>query len=680
MEKELPKNWVTAELNQIFSYVIGGDWGKDILFDNDDYVEALCIRGSEIKNWNRDKGSTASLRKIKKSSLNSRKLEFGDILLEISGGGPEQPVGRTVIVDDEALNYEKETDKVCTNFLRLVRVDKKLNSFYVNHYLQYFYHLGEIVKYQGGSNNLRNLKYKEYETISIPLPPLSEQNRIVEKLDRLFGQLEVIKTSMEKIPVLLKNFRQQVLTQAVTGKLTEEWIEGKELENWRETKLSIIADIIDPHPSHRTPSEVHNGIPYIGIGDIDKNGDIDFTNARKVSENILNEHLNRYTLRDGDFIFGKIGTIGRPIIIPSIQNYTLSANVILIKPRLDVVNSKFLFYYLDSPVLLQLIKADTKSTSQPAYGIKKMREQIVPLPSTKEQQEIVSRVESLFAKADAIEEKYKNLKAKIETLPQTILHKAFKGELSEQLETDGDARDLLEEILALKNGKKPKKNVAKKYVKPDEILRIVAEESLSYPTLSTRDKKVQRKMLATHIINQSLEDKSFGKTKFEKLLHLIECHVLQRDLNQNYSVQAAGPYDGGFTKTFWDEVLKSKWFAFEQQGTLKRIVSGENQNKSVKEYGYFSNEEKQKINDFIAIFENTNYERPEIVSTLYAVWNNRIKRNEAITDHLLKEDFLNWDPGKAKYKDRLDKALEWMRENGIVPNGWGNEIKRSKRK
>ncbi|MPT32642.1 MAG: hypothetical protein E2600_13475 [Chryseobacterium sp.] len=82
----------------------------------------------------------------------------------------------------------------------------------------------------------------------------------------------------------------------------------------------------------------------------------------------------------------------------------------------------------------------------------------------------------------------------------------------------------------------------------------------------------------------------------------------------------------------------------------------------------------------MAIFENTNYERPEIVSTLYAVWNNRIKKDETITDDLLKEDFLNWDPGKAKYKDRLDKALDWMRENNVVPNGWGKEVKRAKRK
>lgn len=176
----MPKNWVETELNQIISYVIGGDWGKDTDFPDDDFVEVLCIRGSEIKNWTRDKGCSASLRKTKKSSLVSRKLELGDILLEISGGGPEQPVGRTVIIDNEALSFEPNISKVCTNFLRLVRIEKNINSVYINHYLQFFYNSGEITNYQGGSNNLRNLKFKEYETINIPLPPLAEQNRIVE--------------------------------------------------------------------------------------------------------------------------------------------------------------------------------------------------------------------------------------------------------------------------------------------------------------------------------------------------------------------------------------------------------------------------------------------------------------------------------------------------------------------
>ena len=132
MEKELPKNWVESELSTIISYVIGGDWGKDPeSIDDDDFIEVLCIRGSEIKNWNENKGNTASLRKIKKSSLANRKLQIGDILLEISGGGPDQPVGRTVFIDNDVLNFEPKIEKVCTNFLRLVRIHDNINSSYI---------------------------------------------------------------------------------------------------------------------------------------------------------------------------------------------------------------------------------------------------------------------------------------------------------------------------------------------------------------------------------------------------------------------------------------------------------------------------------------------------------------------------------------------------------------------
>lgn len=456
MGKTLPNNWVETELGQIVSFIIGGDWGNE----PKEYVEnsslVLCIRGGELKDWRKNKGNSAVLRRIKNSSLEKRQLKEGDILLEISGGGPDQPVGRTVYIDHEVLNFNPETAKICTNFFRQVRLYSSVNSNYVNYYLQYFYITGEISKYQGGSNNLRNLKYKEYETISIPFPPLAEQERIVAKLDILFIQLDTIRSAMDRIPPLLKNFRQQVLSMAVAGKLTEEWRMDKKLEEWTEAKLENIALVIDPHPSHRTPPIYDSGIPYISIGDINEKKNIDFENARKVNPKILDEHKNRYTLKNGDFIFGKIGTIGKPVKIPQQQNYCLSANVILIQPDDSKINSNFLFHYLDSSILMRDVASQTNATSQPAFGIKKMRGLYVPIPSLLEQEEIVRRVGSLFSKADIIEQQYNSLKQKIDKLPQAILHKAFKGELVEQLPTDGDARDLLAQIEELNRTMKKK--------------------------------------------------------------------------------------------------------------------------------------------------------------------------------------------------------------------------------
>ena len=117
--------------------------------------------------------------------LEKRALTEGDILIEISGGGPDQPVGRTVYIDEQALNVNSDYKKVCTNFLRLVRLYDNLDKKFIKNYLDSFYLSGEVLKYQGGSNNLRNLKFKEFETIKIPLPPLAEQHRIVAKLDEL---------------------------------------------------------------------------------------------------------------------------------------------------------------------------------------------------------------------------------------------------------------------------------------------------------------------------------------------------------------------------------------------------------------------------------------------------------------------------------------------------------------
>jgi type I restriction enzyme S subunit len=105
--KSIPKSWQIKSLEEILLFVIGGDWGKDETYLDETYDLAYCIRGSEIKNWEIDRGKTASLRKIKKNNIEKRKLQNGDILVEISGGGPEQPVGRTVLIDNISLNHNK---------------------------------------------------------------------------------------------------------------------------------------------------------------------------------------------------------------------------------------------------------------------------------------------------------------------------------------------------------------------------------------------------------------------------------------------------------------------------------------------------------------------------------------------------------------------------------------------
>ncbi|MGD8171120.1 restriction endonuclease subunit S [Vibrio sp. TRT 21S02] len=280
-----------------------------------------------------------------------------------------------------------------------------------------------------------------------PLAPLAEQKRIVEKLDEVLAQVDTIKARLDGIPDLLKRFRQSVLASAVSGKLTEEWRELQKVSVlWRDITLKDAAHIQDPHPSHRTPKVVEGGVPYVSTGDLREDGSIDFEGARKVSFDILKEHNERYTLKEGDFIFGKIGTLGKATVLPMGIDYTLSANVILIQPELELTIPKYIQYFLSSPTTMEEIARQANSTSQAAFGIKKMRAFSCSLPTKEEQKEIVRLVDQYFAFADTIEAQVKKAQQRVDNLTQSILAKAFRGELVPQDPSDEPADKLLERI------------------------------------------------------------------------------------------------------------------------------------------------------------------------------------------------------------------------------------------
>jgi type I restriction enzyme, S subunit len=227
--------------------------------------------------------------------------------------------------------------------------------------------------------------------------------------------------------------------------------EANGIDGWLNVRVEWIAYVVDPHPSHRTPPQTGAGVPYIGQGDVDHTGSIDFANARKVSSNVLVEHKQRYVLHDGDFAFGKIGTLGEPFLLPWQQDYTLSANVILIQPRASFLNPTYLFYYFTTSEVLDVVTQGANATSQAAFGIKKLREIAVPVCSYEEQSEIVRLVEIAFAWIDRLASETTSARKLIDHLDQAILAKAFRGELVLQDPNDEPASVLLEQIKAERN-------------------------------------------------------------------------------------------------------------------------------------------------------------------------------------------------------------------------------------
>ena len=160
----------------------------------------------------------------------------------------------------------------------------------------------------------------------------------------------------------------------------------------------------------------------MSIKDCDyKTGKIDFEGARKVSPKVLEEHLNRYTLHEGDFVIGKIGTIGNPVFIPARDDYTLSANIVLVQPNRELVSPYFLKYSFESDFVERQFAEAKNSTSQAAFGIQKVRTVKVMNPDL----DVQNKFENFVQQVDKSKSKIQKSLEETQLLFDSLMQKYF---------------------------------------------------------------------------------------------------------------------------------------------------------------------------------------------------------------------------------------------------------------
>jgi type I restriction enzyme S subunit len=468
MENNLPKGWVETQMGSILKLKNGFAF-KSSSYSDQGYP---LIRISNIKS---EKIVINENNCIPEDLYDEKFLvNRGDILIAMSGA----TTGKYGIYDHDikALqnqrvgNFVPYSDKINKRFIYFLIGVKKKEI--------------EDQAYGGAQPNISSTLI---ENLKIPLPPRAVQDRIVAKVDALMAQHAAIQQAMKRIPQLLKDFRQQVLTQAVTGKLTEEWRVGKELEDgisqfkrlhserisnlrngekpnflrykvedvevsaiesWYVAPVGLTNDCIVP--GRDKPKSFTGNIPWITTPDLKD----DFISISKQGIGLTNEEIsevNAKIIPKDSVIISIVGRFGVSSMLKkeSVINQQLHAFL----PS-QLIEPKYLMYYFKT---LEKEMNNLSSSTTIAYINKTKANSLkVNVPSLQEQQEIVRRVESLFEKAAAIEQCYEQLKTQIDSLPQSILHKAFKGDLVEQLDSDGSAMQLLEEIEGLKAKSKSK--------------------------------------------------------------------------------------------------------------------------------------------------------------------------------------------------------------------------------
>ena len=280
------------------------------------------------------------------------------------------------------------------------------------------------------SLQIPNLGYSRHYSIlkqlDVPAPSLNEQKQIAEKLDKLFDQIETIKEASNKIPELLKNFRQQVLTYAVTGKLT-----NSDFAHWEKSTIGAIGKVKGGKrlPKGEELVNYNTGYPYIRARDL-KEGTV-------LKQNIMyllpetQEKIKNYIVKTNDVYITIVGAkIGDAGIIPeSMNNANLTENAAKITDLSEKIMPQYLSLWLQAPLCQSEIQQSIKSAAQGKLALTRINSLSVCFPPIESQKEIIDKVEYLLGELKIIESKFYLLQDILEKLPQALLRKAFKGEL-----------------------------------------------------------------------------------------------------------------------------------------------------------------------------------------------------------------------------------------------------------
>jgi type I restriction enzyme S subunit len=211
----IPKGWRVAVLDELIKFVIGGDWGVTGPTD-DETISCYCIRGADIPSLQSGGVGKMPTRFLKRSSVEKRKLEDGDLAIEISGGSPTQSTGRPVLASD-ALLQSLGRPLVASNFCRIVKLKSSAYSKFVYLWLRRLYDAGELLQFENGTTGIKNFAFVIFsERYLLVVPDL----RVSEAFDRAVSPFFARIQANSQESRTLATLRDSLLPKLLSGELS----------------------------------------------------------------------------------------------------------------------------------------------------------------------------------------------------------------------------------------------------------------------------------------------------------------------------------------------------------------------------------------------------------------------------------------------------------------------------
>jgi len=287
------------------------------------------------------------------------------------------------------------------------------------------------------------------QDMPIPLPPLAEQQRIVDRIENIFAKLDEAKEKAQAVVDGFELRKSAILHKAFTGELTKQWRQehGVDFASWYKTTLGELTDIVSSKRIYKE-EYVEDGIPFFRSSEIVDLHDFGFTKpVYFIKEERYMQIKEQYGLpQKGDLLVTSVGTIGKTWIVDDRKFYYKDGNLTQVK-QCQKLDMKFLQYYIMSSEFNCQVNDTVAGSAYNALTIVKFKKIGLLLPVIDEQWEIVQILNNLLEKEQQAKEAAESVIDQIDTMKKAVLARAFRGELGTNDPAEESAVELLKGIL-----------------------------------------------------------------------------------------------------------------------------------------------------------------------------------------------------------------------------------------
>lgn len=436
---EVPENWVWVRLGEVVD-VLNGDRGKNYPAKSTLSKEGIpFISAANLCDNIVVEDDLLCMSEEQYSKLSAGKLMLNDIVLCIRGSLGKHgkfPFKKGAIASSLVIIRSKDRGR--------------LTDGYVMQYLDVPLFYDEIKKYDNGTAQ-PNLAAKNLELFSFPLPPLSEQQRIVERIEELFAKLDEAKERLQEVADSFAVRKAAILHKAFTGELTKQWRRenGVSDESWEEKTLQDVCSMKITDGTHKTPvyCDSEKGVKFLSAKDITAEK-ICWDNIKYIVPELHEELYKRLAPQVDDVLLAKNGTTGVAAIVETDDIFDIYVTLAVLRPEKSIIYPLYLLKVVNSPLCKEQFAQHLTGIGVPNLHLRDIKEVLIPLPTIPEQHEIVRLIDDLLARERSAQQATEQALASIDLMKKSILARAFRGELGTNKASEASALELLKQVLA----------------------------------------------------------------------------------------------------------------------------------------------------------------------------------------------------------------------------------------